>query len=125
MSRTLIFAFAALSLAMAVAASAQDEPVPFDGSRAHVYKSVPGRSLTATSKAAPASVVGQFLSSKGIDASTVASLRAVEQHSSPANGLSHVRMEQQVAGLRVVDAYVKAALNARGEVVHLVENVAP
>jgi len=124
MRRTLIVAFAALSLDMAVAASAQDEPVPFDGNRAHVYKAAPGRSLTATSTAAPASVVGQFLSSKGMDASTLASLRTVEQHSNPATGLTHVRMEQQVAGLRVVGAYVKAAINGRGEVVHLIENVA-
>jgi extracellular elastinolytic metalloproteinase len=34
-------------------------------------------------------------------------------------------MEQQVAGLRVLDAYVKATINGRGEVVYLVENVAP
>src|SRR5215475_594570 len=125
MSKTLIFAFAALSLAMAVAAFAQDQPVQFDGSRAHVYKSAPGRSLTAPTKAASSSVVGQFLSNNGMDASTLASLRVVEQHSNRATGVTHVRMEQQVSGLRVVDAYVKAALNARGEMVHLIENIAP
>jgi hypothetical protein len=84
MRRTLIALLAALSLTMAVAASAQDQPASFDGSRAHVYKSAPGRSLSATSKAAPTSVVGQFLGSKGVDATTLASLRTVDQHSNPA-----------------------------------------
>src|SRR5947208_6688270 len=125
MRKLLIITFAALSLGMAAAAAAQDEPVPFDGNRARIYKSAPGRTLTAPSKAAPASVVGGFLSSHGVGASTRASLHAVEQYQNRVSGLTHVRMEQQVAGLRVVDAYVKAAINTRGELVHLIQNIAP
>ena len=124
MRKILIITFAALSLGMAAAAAAQDEPVPFDGNRARIYKSAPGRTLTAPSKAAPASVVGGFLSSHGVGASTRASLHAVEQYQNRVSGLTHVRMEQQVAGLRVVDAYIKAAINTRGELVHLIQNIA-
>ncbi len=123
MRKILIIAFAALSLGMA--AAAQDEPVPFDGNRASIYKSAPGRPLTAPSKAAPVSVVGRFLSSHGVDVSTLASLRAVEQSQNRVSGLTQIRMEQQVAGLRVVDAYVKASVNTRGELVHLIQNIAP
>ena len=123
MRKILIITFAVLSLSMA--AAAQDELVPFDGSRARTYKSARGSSLTAPSKAAPDAVVRQFLGSHGVGASTLASLHAVGEHRNQVSGQTQVRMEQQVAGLRVVDAYVKAAVNARGELVHLVQNIAP
>ena len=121
MRTILIITFAVLSLAAAVA---QNELVRFDGGRAVTYKSASGRPLTAPSKATPASVVAQFLSSQGVDASTLASLQVVGQYQSRVSGLSHLRLEEQVAGLRVVDAYVKAAINTRGELVHLIQNVA-
>ena len=112
MRRILIVVFAALSLAIAVAASAQDEPVSFDGSRAHVYKSAPGRSLSATSKAAP---TRWWASSWAAKAWTPRPWHhyGLLTNTESATRLTHVRMEQQVAGLRVVDAYVKATINGR------------
>jgi Zn-dependent metalloprotease len=41
------------------------------------------------------------------------------------NGVTHVRLEQQVGGLRVYGAYVKAAISDRGELIQLIEKVAP
>jgi extracellular elastinolytic metalloproteinase len=123
MKRTLIL-FAALSLGLTVMAAAQDEPAAFDGSRAHVYQSFLSKSLTASSKAQPESVVVKFLGTHGIDAATLASLREVGRHAGQ-SGQTHIRMEQQIGGLRVLDAYVTATVNARGELVHLIENVAP
>ena len=124
MKRTLIL-LAAFSLGLTVIAAAQDEPAAFDGSRAHIYKSPRGKSLTAASKAQAESVVGQFLGTRGVDPATAASLREVDRHAGRAPGHTQVRMEQQVGGLRVLDAYVKATVNARGELVHLIENLAP
>ncbi|HEY9240198.1 MAG TPA: M36 family metallopeptidase, partial [Burkholderiaceae bacterium] len=40
-------------------------------------------------------------------------------------GLTHVRMEQQVGGLTVYGSSVKSTFNARGELVHLIEQVVP
>lgn len=124
MKRTLIL-FAALTLGLTVMAAAQDEPAAFDGSRAHVYKSPRGKSLTATSKAQATSVVGQFLGTHGIDADTLASLHEVDRHTGRVPSHTQIRMEQRIAGMRVLDAYVKATVNARGELVHLIENIAP
>ena len=124
MRKILIIIFTALTLGMA-AGAAQDQIAPLDGSRAAIYKPAQGSSLSAPSNAAPATVVGQFLSKHGVQDSTITSLHVVAQSQSRVSGLTHVRLEQQVAGLRVVDAYVKAAINSRGELVHLIQNIAP
>ena len=47
------------------------------------------------------------------------------EHHSAHTGMMHLRLEQEVAGLRVHDAYVKAAFNRRGELVHVIESLAP
>ena len=41
------------------------------------------------------------------------------------DGLTHVRANQRVDGLVVYGSYVKAAINDQGQVVHLIENLAP
>src|SRR6185295_107657 len=40
-------------------------------------------------------------------------------------GVTHLRLEQQVAGLTVHGSYVKAAINGRGELIHVIEKLAP
>lgn len=105
-------------------ALAQDQPAAFDGERATIYRAAPGRPLTGPSQAGPVSVVTQFLRGHGVDASTVNSLRAAGENHVSGSGLTHFRMEQEVGGLRVADAYVKAALNARGELIQVIQNVA-
>jgi hypothetical protein len=47
------------------------------------------------------------------------------EHPSPQTGMMHLRLEQEVAGLRVHDTYVKAAFTRRGELVHVIESLAP
>ncbi|MGH9556178.1 MAG: M36 family metallopeptidase [Terriglobales bacterium] len=122
MRKVLVLVLTVLSLAAAT--FAQDQPVTFDAKRARIYQSAPGRALTQPSTATPVAVVAQFLRERGVSASTVASLRAVALYRSPVTGLVHVRFEQQVAGLRVANAYVRAAVNQRGELVHLIQNIA-
>nr|MDQ3281017.1 M36 family metallopeptidase [Acidobacteriota bacterium] len=41
------------------------------------------------------------------------------------DGVAHSRMEQRINGLAVYGAYAKASINDRGELVHLIENLAP
>lgn len=124
MRKILALALTLFSLGTAVAASAQDTPAALDAKEARVYKAAPGSALTGSSTAAPASVVAQFLRDQGVNASTVGSLYEVSRYRSPVTGLTHIRMEQTVAGVRVADAYVKAALSQRGELVHLIQDIA-
>lgn len=124
MRKVLVFAILSLGLAAAAAGAREEEPAAFDAARARVYKAAPGRALTTASQAAPASVVARFLESRGVSASAIASLRTVAEKRASRGGITHVRMEQEIAGLRVAGAYVKASLNGRGELIHVIENLA-
>lgn len=124
MRKVLIVALGILGLGAVKWVYAQNELAGFSANRARVYESLSGGALTGPSAKAPASVVAQFLRDRGVGAATAGSLRAVAQNRSAVTGFTHIRMQQEVAGLRVFDAYAKAALNQRGELVHLIENVA-
>jgi extracellular elastinolytic metalloproteinase len=108
----------------AASARAQDEAVTFDAARARIHRSLRERPLIGPSAGTPASVVARFLRAHGASLATVASLREVSAGRSAKTGLTHIRMEQRVAGLRVAGAYVKAALDDQGRLVHLIENTA-
>jgi Zn-dependent metalloprotease len=91
--------------------------------RGKVYGSKQGRPLSAPSKAAPADIAADFVRARGKSGLTMASVRATEtpgQHN-----LTFVRMEQVVDGLRVHGAYARAAVNERGELVHMIDNLVP
>ncbi|HKA89098.1 MAG TPA: M36 family metallopeptidase [Haliangiales bacterium] len=96
-----------------------------DAPRARVYRSEPGQGLTAASKAAPAAIVGDFLRGHGVARSATDALRVVSQHRGAGSGFTHVRLEQEVAGLRVANAYARATLNDRGQLIHLIDELAP
>src|SRR5262249_3415540 len=100
------------------------DPARFDAGGARIYKAAPGQSLQPATKAAPAAAVAQFLGGKGLSPSTLASLRTAAEKRDSRAGTTHVRLEQPVAGLRVADADVKATLHDRGELVHVIENLA-
>jgi extracellular elastinolytic metalloproteinase len=117
--KTVVLA-AACVLAAAIAGGAAAAPGAGD---ARVYAAGTGKALTAPSNAAPAAIVARFLRSHGLSRETVGTLHTTASFSG-ANGITHMRMEQRVAGLHVLDAYVKAALNDRGQLVHLIEDVA-
>jgi len=123
MRRVIALATVALVLG-AASAGALDEAVTFDAARARIHRSVLESPLTAPSGGTAASVVARFLRDHGASAATVASLREVSGGRSAKTGLTHLRMEQRVAGLRVAGAYAKAALDDQGRLVHLIENLA-
>jgi extracellular elastinolytic metalloproteinase len=84
--------------------------------RAQVFRS--DRALTAPSSSGARAIALGFLRSRGASEATVGSLRATEARS---GNITHVRFEQYVGGLRVHGAYAKAAVNERGELIHLID----
>jgi extracellular elastinolytic metalloproteinase len=120
-----VLAVLCLGLAATSAGAGPDQPAAFDASAAHVYKAPPGRTLTAPSSAPPAEVVARFLQGKGRSASALAALKTVAHERGARSGLTHLRMEQEVAGLRIEGPYLKAALDDRGELVHVIDALAP
>ncbi|HEX6098106.1 MAG TPA: M36 family metallopeptidase [Thermoanaerobaculia bacterium] len=104
---------------------------------AQVYSSDDRGALTMPSTASPDVAVSQFLTSRGHDAATARSAAAGTESrgriataaagrvADPATGLIHVRADQRVNGLVVYGSYIKAALNEQGQIVHLIENLAP
>lgn len=91
-----------------------------DRSPARVAQAAPGKPLTTASRATPEAIVAGYLRSNGRAPAVLSSLRTRDK-SVGANQVTHLRMEQVVDGLQVQGAYVKAAINSRGELVHVID----
>jgi extracellular elastinolytic metalloproteinase len=91
-----------------------------DRSPARVTQAAAGRSLAAAPLAAPEAIVAAYLRSRGRAPEVLSSLRP-EAKSKGLNGVTHLRMEQVIDGLTVHGAYVKAAINSRGELVQVID----
>ena len=91
-----------------------------DRSPARVTQAAPGRPLTVASRATPESIVAGYLRSNGRAPAVLSSLRTTDK-SIGANRVTHLRMEQMIDGLQLQGAYVKAAINSRGELVHIID----
>jgi Zn-dependent metalloprotease len=96
--------------------------VGLDRGQARIARAEAGMPLTAASKAAPQSIVKGYLQASGRGADVLASLRVTSSALSP-RGVTHVRMEQQIDGLTVHGAYARAAVNAKGELVHVIDRL--
>jgi extracellular elastinolytic metalloproteinase len=112
--------FAALT---ASAAMAQDQAASFNAQNANVHSGPSGQALTLPSQASAPSIVADFLRGEGLSGDTVGSL-VLQSENSARTGLTHLRFEQQVDGLTVFGAYVKATVNGDGQLVHLIEALA-
>src|SRR5512143_2891009 len=110
---------------LACSASPPDVPVAFDAQRASIHVPASGTALTAASSESPAAAVARFLRGQGVAEATLASLRPVAGHRSPLTGVTHARLEQEAGGLRIAGAYAKGAFDSQGQLVRLVENLAP
>jgi extracellular elastinolytic metalloproteinase len=106
-------------LVAAVVAQDTDEIANFSAKAARVSRG----QLTAASNAAKPEIVAGFLRGRH-DAATVASL-VTDAENPTADGPVHVRMHQRVAGLDVYGTYVKATTSRDGELLSVVENLAP
>ena len=109
----------------ALSAQAQSKPISPADQEARTVGASNGHALTLPSQAAPAAIVSEYLRASGHSAATVNSLRSASEGRTAKTGITHLRMSQEVAGLWVYDTYVKAAVNGRGQLVHLIENLAP
>jgi extracellular elastinolytic metalloproteinase len=126
MDTPLRYAFQLTVFALAVGASGAtlaQSPPSFDDSVGRVTRAASGTALTRASTAAPPEVVTGYLRANGRSNAVISSLRAARTVPG-ANGVRHVRMEQVVDGLSVHGAYLKAAVNARGELVHVIDKLA-
>jgi hypothetical protein len=119
-----LLTFHALAAALLCSSAALAQSAAgLDHGSARIERGAPGRPLTTASNAAPDAIVANHLRARGHSAAALASLDG-RQIRREANGTVHVRIEQKVAGLTVYGAYVKATVNARGELVHVIDNLA-
>ncbi|MDH4165039.1 MAG: M36 family metallopeptidase [Gammaproteobacteria bacterium] len=114
---------AAIAAVLAGSSAYAQSTVGLDRSQARVASAAAGLPLTAASRAAPQSIVFGYLQSHGRGADVLASLR-VTSSSVSTRGVTHLRMEQLVDGLVVHGAYARAAVNANGELVQLIDHLA-
>ena len=82
-----------------------------------------GKPLFAKSDGSAVGLVRAYLKSQGLGRETATSVQA-SGALWKTRGVGHLRMSQYVDGLRVHDTYAKAAFNASGKLVDLVENIA-
>jgi hypothetical protein len=106
---------------VALPAFAQDQAADLTGQSANVFGD--GAALTSSSGASAADIVADFLASEGLGEATLASL--VQTAEIPGQrGVTHFRFAQEVGGLTVYGTYVRAAIDADGQLIHLIENLA-
>jgi hypothetical protein len=119
-----LFALTAIVVALSASPAIGQSAIGLDQRPAEVTRAEPGRPLFAMPGAAPSDITAGYLRSRGRSDAVLASLRTTRSGAG-ANGVTHLRLEQVVDGLAVHGAYVKAAVNARGELVHVVDRLAP
>ena len=123
MNRWLTLVIGTVAVMLTASSVAAQELAPLDAGAVRVVRSPAGGTITPPSAAAHAAIVADLLTARGLDAPTASSLREIGEQPVGA-GQTQLRMEQQVDGLRVYGTYVRATFSSRGELVHLIENVA-
>ena len=84
----------------------------------------PGRALAEASPGGRSATVAAFLRQRGASAATLASLRETGLRNA-AGGIVQLRLQQEVDGLVVHGSYVKAAYDAQGRLIHVIDQLAP
>lgn len=109
----------AASVLIAASAAAQNSYQP---PAARIYAAAPD-SVLAPAATGRAATVAQFLRARGISISAAV---LSETGGGPAlHGLTVARFEETADSLAIYGVYAKAAFNARGDLVHLIENLVP
>ena len=115
---------AAIATVLASSAVHAQSAIGLDRSQARISSAAAGLPLAAAAKASPQSVVASYLQSQGRGADVLASLQVKGSSVSPF-GVTHLRMAQQIDGVTVHGAYAKAAVNAKGELVQVIDRLVP
>jgi hypothetical protein len=121
-SSSLVLAAAMATVFMSASVGAESAAPGLDRRPASIDRAAPGVPLAAASRADSKSVVSSYLQARGRSADVLASLR-VTRDGVAGNGYTQVRMEQQIEGLTVHGAYLKAAINAQGELVQVIDRL--
>jgi len=126
MSRARIRSGAALGaacavLAFAAGAAAQDTAPSLDAERARIFNDRADLAVARTGDAHAR--LRAFLASRGFDRPSLDSLSETASLQDR-SGRRFVRYEQKIAGLRVHGAYVKAAYDSDGNLMHVIERTA-
>lgn len=114
-------------LGLALASACADDlssPLPaptISGDGARIHRGTNGSPLTAPSDADADTIVREFLADHGNAPRGIQLATRVPSY----KGVSHVKYEQVIDGLRVHGAYAKAAINDRGELLQVIDNLAP
>jgi extracellular elastinolytic metalloproteinase len=116
-----LFRLPAIATALLFAASASAQ-TPYQPPVARTYAASPGGVLGPAADN-PAEAVATFLSSRGIQVPANALVEVTKILAR--NSVTSMRFEQHVGGVTVHGVYAKAAFNARGELIHLIENLMP
>src|SRR5262245_31313350 len=103
-----------------LASSAHAQSAGLDRGAAQVTRARAGAPLTSASNAAPSTIVSNYLRARGRSPAVLASLQSARE-STVSRGMRNVRIQQEVDGIEVHGAYLKAVLNARGELVHVID----
>ena len=96
----------------------------YEQGAAAVVRAESGRPLASARGQTTAQAAALVLRARGRTALTLAATRQVDARSGP-NGVTHTRLEQSVDGLPVYGAYAKAAFDRNGDLVHLIDHLAP
>jgi extracellular elastinolytic metalloproteinase len=110
-----------LSAVCILASTANAQQARFEHQQERVWRLENFGLLTGPSKDSPRAIVVRALRERGVADSALNSLVVVSESTNPRTGVRDVRFEQRVAGLRVYDAYVRAALTASGEVMQIID----
>ena len=115
--------YSLLGIVLASACADESAPAPapaetLTSAGARIVRS--DQPLTLPSRASAQAVAQAFVRTQKAGAELAATSQAPGR-----GGVTHVRMEQVAGGLRVHGAYAKVAVSARGEVLQLIDNLAP
>lgn len=109
-----------LTSSLTLAQQVPDQLIELKADGARVFAAARSQALTGPA-ASPAAAVRSFLTARGKSARALDSLVLVSESNAGASGVTHLRYGQAVNGLDVYGTYVKASVNSRRELIHLIE----
>jgi extracellular elastinolytic metalloproteinase len=122
LNRRSILALIAILAVLAATPAFAQEARDFSAASARIDRAGNGQALTAPSAAARPAVVSEFLRGRHSQ-QTLQTLVVTREHPA-ANGITHVDLGQRIGSLDVYGTYVRAAVNAGGQLLSVIENLA-
>jgi extracellular elastinolytic metalloproteinase len=126
MARKSLFTRLALLTAVLVSGPVHAQQAgPFEIPPARVARGSAGQPLAASPGADPAELVRTYLRNSGHSAATVSSVVLSSRDTVARTGVTHLRFTQRVGTFDVYGTYLKASVDTHGNLISVVENLAP